>query len=253
MVIPDTIRSLRRWPIAAAALAAAVALLAGCGTPTESTTSSAASPSNTSTNPTSAAPPSVSSVSPADYANPRSPGAYLWSYATNPLRECAIYPVAASAYVTCSVPFPASTPPVTTDAGPKPPNAIQITDLGVANTTIESLSPTAPPTLPANSRITIGDITCTALSNSGIDCATPRGRFRYASGRLTSSPPTSTSEPSTPTDGPPMDHYTEATTPVPAGTACGAATRRTVVKVWFPRNRGGLLYAASGSVSAAFS
>ena len=24
-------------------------------------------------------------------------------------------------------------------------------------------------------------------------------------------------------------------------------------KVWFPRNRGGLLYAASGSVSAAFS
>ncbi|MGX7697784.1 hypothetical protein ACWPN4_23140 [Gordonia polyisoprenivorans] len=228
----DTARSLRRLPAAAAALAAGVALLAGCGNPTDSdppTSTASSSLSTTTSTPNSTAPPRVNDVSPATYANPRSPDSYLWAYATDPVRECAIYPVAAATYVTCSVPFPAGTPPVVTDTGPRSPNAIQITEHGVANTTFEPLSPTTAPVLPANSRITVGDITCTALPSNGIDCTTPRGHFRFDDGRLTSSPPDTTPPPSA--DRPPMDHYTEPTTPVPAGTACGAATRRTVVEV----------------------
>lgn len=219
---------------------AAVLVLAGCG-PDESASTSESTSTVTvtaSTDPATPSPEHVIDVDPADYEIDASPGSYRWTYAQSPVfHECGMmrslngYP----AYVSCSAPFPQDLPDITNGTFVGPPNSVQLTEDAVQATITEGGPPGAQPLAP-NHRITMGDLSCTALPDDGIDCTGPTAGFRVEGDVVTQrgnelepSRPASTSTPAQ--DGAPMDHYTDETTPVPPGTMCGAATGRMVVQV----------------------
>ncbi|WP_280763278.1 hypothetical protein [Prescottella agglutinans] len=173
-----------------------------------------------------------------------SPGWYRFYLGGTPRRECTIYPDSSGAgqNVICSVTFPAGTQPVTVPPfGTKTPNAVVLTGAGYYPTISEGGPPGAE-LLPANTRIVVDDVECTAVTG-GFKCASGTAQVRFVDGQLTMSGPEfapPAMEPSTPpttttarpaTGDAPMDHYTDGTTPAAPGTMCGAATGRRVVTV----------------------
>lgn len=193
-----TAASVRAAAVAAATVATA-GLLTACGadtepTPTTTTTKgiSAVTPSiaPASTITVTSVPltPAATDVDPAAYATAGSPGYYRWAYAHNPLRECALGPAVAglAQRITCSAPYPADAAAIQVDVFSGPPNAITLTASGTEPTIVEG-GPTPAADLPANSRITFGDLSCTALPNDGITCESPDASFSVVNGVLTHS------------------------------------------------------------------
>lgn len=223
---------------------AGMAALVACGTAgtsSDATPTTTANNEPTSTTPTTEAPPNVTDVDATRYE--ASPGRYRFQFAGTPRRECAIYPHSSGAgqNVICSVTFPDGTPSVTVPPfGTQPPNAVVLTGDGYYPTISESGPPGAE-LLPADTRIVVEEVECTSVTG-GFKCTDGTTQLRFVDGQLTmsgqqfappametSAPPTTTVRPAT--EGAPMDHYTDGTTPVAPGTMCGAATGRRVVTV----------------------
>lgn len=185
----------RIWAVPAAVVAAA-GLLTACDsdtelTPTATTTKgiSAVTPSTTpaSTITVTSVPltPTATDVDPAAYATAGSPGYYRWAYAHGPLRECSLNPAVAGLpqRITCSAPYPADAPTIQVEVFNGPPNAITLTQSGTEPTIVEG-APTPAKDLPPHSRITFGDLSCTALPYNGIHCESPGSSFSVENGVL---------------------------------------------------------------------
>ncbi|WP_040518675.1 hypothetical protein [Gordonia neofelifaecis] len=131
-------------------------------------------------------PPNANEVNPDDYAVAGSPGRFRWSYASNPLRECTLEPAASGLpqRVTCSAPYPADAPIIRADTFEGPPNAVVLTDEGTEPTILEG-TPTAAEPLPSDSRITVGDLSCTVPHTDSISCRSPGAWFTVENGILT--------------------------------------------------------------------
>lgn len=224
---------------------AGATILVSCGTASDSAETTSTTPdSTTSTAPTTSVSPStVTDVEPAQFQF--APDRFRFAVDGTPRRECVLSPgiSASERTVTCSVPFPAGTPEVTVPPfGSGKPNAVVLGPQGYYSTIIESGPPGAA-LLTVNSRLTVGNTTCTAISG-GFECAVGENAVRYVDGAVTLAgaqatvPTTTTEVPSTistttppPANDAPMDVYTDSTTPAAPGTTCGAATGRRVVTV----------------------
>jgi serine/threonine protein kinase, bacterial len=132
----------------------------------------------------------VVDVDPSEYEINELPGHYMFAYAEDPaISECSIFPTASSdsapSGLECDIPFPERTPPVSTYPFTGKPNAVSIYPPNGPENTISEGSRFVGITLPANHRITLGGVSCTALAGGGVDCSAPTGGFRYAGGVLT--------------------------------------------------------------------
>lgn len=215
----------------------AVGLIAACSSdernaaPTTSQQPTSSEASTTSTQ-------RVVDADPADFAF--ATDRYRFKLDGSPLRECAIYPSPGTT-VACSVTWPDGTPaaPVQGSVFDGPPNTIVLSQDGYYPI-VEEGGPPGAALLPVNSRLSVNGVSCTAVSG-GVQCANANGGFSFVDGVLETEGPTSLPpvvEPSSaeaPAPLPPGGTdgvYTEGTTPVLPGTACGAATgRQPVVEV----------------------
>lgn len=131
--------------------------------------------------------PAIIDVDPTSYQNSEYPGYYQWVYARTPsYRECSIFPVAHKSTepegLSCSVEFPPGPPASVNTPFHGTPKYVQIIlPDGPTNMIGEGSVPTAKTLLP-NHRITVGVLSCVALTGSGNSCDAPTGGFTFASG-----------------------------------------------------------------------
>ncbi|WP_157850991.1 hypothetical protein [Gordonia phthalatica] len=190
----------RLWTVSGLAVVAAGALVA-CGSDAQPASDSSTPPGITAVTPSPAGTSTITITSvpltpttpateadPAAYAVAGSPGAFRWSYAHDPLRECSLSPAmnGLTARITCSAPFPPDAPTISVDVFNGQPNAIVLTNEGTEPTIVEG-GPAAAPDLPAGSRLTFGDLACTARPNNSITCTSPDAWFTVQNGVLATS------------------------------------------------------------------
>ena len=190
----------RVWTAIALA-AVGVGALTACGADAQPTTESSTPPGITAVTPSTAPTSTITvtsvpltptgpakDVDPAAYAVDGSPGYFRWSYARDPLRECSLSPAmnGLTARITCSAPYPADAPTISVDVFTGQPNAVVLTGEGTEPTIVEG-APVAAPELPAGSRLVFGDLSCTALPDESISCASPEAWFTVQNGALTTS------------------------------------------------------------------
>jgi hypothetical protein len=83
------------------------------------------------------------------------------------------------------VTFPADSPKVSNGLWSGVPNIVQIYPPNGPTNAIEEGGPPTAKALSPNHRLTVGEISCTALTRGGIDCQAPTGGFTFRDGMLT--------------------------------------------------------------------
>ena len=132
----------------------------------------------------------VVDVDPAAYLPPGRDDVYLWGYSVSPFRECGIFSLSANNSapfaVSCYADFPPGTTPATRIPGLgnqanrveiRPPKGVEFAS---GEGGVDRGRPMSP-----NSRITVGEVSCTTLPGNGVECNASTGGFRIENGAIT--------------------------------------------------------------------